>query len=96
MWPFRKRIREGAFLAAIGQLERSVDQLREDHEALKGQHASLRGRVYALWGKEPADPAATSTAATRSPTSPQSRDELRRQLVSSGRFVPGKPPVHQE
>lgn len=96
MWFLRRRQPDSALRGLIAQLERSVDQLREDHEALKGQHASLRGRVYALWGKEP--PVATTTATT--PLQPstlpiQSRDQLRAQLVSTGRFVPGKPPVHE-
>jgi len=109
MWPFNRRrtedelVRECVRVTLGTRVEdcvRAIELLRADLEALKAQHLSLRGRVYALWGRESDSP--TAPAADGSPKSatatavghPKTRDELRAQLVESGRFVPGKPPVH--
>jgi len=69
-------------------------------ERLEGQHLSLRGYIYAKKGLVgPAGappPAAEQGPLPQSPPQPLARDELRKLLVTTGRFFPGKPPKHQE
>lgn len=99
MWPFNKPASTEVvtLLQSVAKLRQRVDVLEEDHEALKAQHLSLRGRVYALWGKEPAAAPANQPAEPVSGglAGNLSKAELRKQLTTSGRFIPGKPPVHE-
>jgi|GEM_PF-3847353 len=85
------------------QLERQLSEHDENLQSLQAQHVKLRGRVYALWGAEKSSE--TSTAApdaggaptsSGAPALPESlsRQELRRRLTQTGRFVPGKAPIH--
>lgn len=92
VWPFRRRKEPN-----LDELLVALQQVLGRIERLEGQHISLRGYVYAkkgLVGSGEAPPAAEQGALPFS--APLSRDELRRQLVTSGRFVPGHAPRHQE
>jgi hypothetical protein len=79
--------------------------LEDRQDKLEGQYKSLRGYVYAKKGLvgPPGEPppgdivqSASGGAPSASPAPSASRDELRRMLTSTGRFIPGKPPVHRE
>jgi len=81
-----------------------MGRVEAEMEKLASGHQSLRGFVYAKLRKalsaEEAEPdgEAPPTEAPRqtpqTPTGAMSREELRRTLVTSGRFVPGRPPRH--
>lgn len=72
-----------------------IESLEDRIDALSAQHLKLRGRVYAIWGRE--DKAASEpNQKNLNGEEKLSREELRRKLTSSGRFVPGRPPIHQE
>jgi len=74
---------------AIEDLQRDVRRLNEDLESLRTQHLKLRGTVYAAkrYAKveEEEDPKPAQLT----------RDELKRSLVQSGTFIPGRPAVHK-
>ena len=101
VWLFRKRDRASpadvAGLSSLVQkLQLHVDALDDQLDALKAQHLSLRGRVYALWGRETPERSTAAPAANGDrPSAGATRDELRASLTRAGRFVPGKPPVHE-
>lgn len=65
--------------------EKQMDELRQDLRDLGEKHLKLRGKIYALKLHKP-DLEDVPTALTR--------DDLRKQLAQSGRFVPGKPVSH--
>lgn len=77
----------GELYTRVGELNRHLAQLREDVDTLASRHERLRGRVYGAGLHKPPE--------AETPAAP-SRDELKRRLVSTGRFVPGKPPIHSE
>lgn len=100
MWPFSRKLRAAAmseedFAAVLAKLTREMGQLRDDHDALQAQHVKLRGRVYAIWGKGEPEEAGVTDSPTKD-TSKMSREELKRYLASSGRFIPGRPAQHSE
>lgn len=76
---------------AIADLQLQVRRLKADVETLQEQHLKLRGTVYAAkrYAKAEAEEDARDT-------SRMSREELKRHLVGSGVFVPGKPTVHSK
>ncbi len=76
-------------MKAITTLRAQYAELEEGLAALKAQHLKLRGRVFARWGREGEE--------GESPTPrPQSREELKKQLTLTGRFIPGRPAHHSE
>lgn len=103
MWPFKKTtdsLQQTTFL----ELRSHVESLETRMLRLEEQFRSLRGYVYAKKGivgppgEGPSgeiSPPRSGVAAPQA-AAPMSRDELRRSLVTTGRFVPGKPPVHGE
>lgn len=104
MWFSRKGVRplnDDELVRLLSKLQAQQTDLEERFAALEAKHTSLRGRVYALWGK--AEPSDAAPAAAGSPTSSgpaplpagASRDELRRQLVRTGKFIPGRPVNHE-
>lgn len=94
MWPFRRRavrpMSDQDVAEVLTQLTKAVRDLRDDHEALHAKYLKLRGRVYAIWGREDGE------APTKPAQVAMTRDDLRRQLATSGRFVPGRAPQHSE
>lgn len=105
MWPFRKRTVRALYMTdselaeVLGKITREVKELRDDVDAHHAQHVKLRGRVYAIWGKgepEPDGATASPTSGKQPDTAKMSRDELKRFLASSGRFIPGRPAQHSE
>lgn len=101
VWPFRTKAR----LATDAEVIDLVRRLHARLDTMEGSFASLRGYVYRTAaiqrpgeGAEPAN--APSPSPGGGPTAPfpekLSRDELRARLVSSGTFVPGKPPRHTQ
>lgn len=97
MW-FRKReseIKPALFDELVDdqvKLLRRVKDLTDDLAKLEDQYKRLRGLVYARKLHKP--DADDETAAPANDTAKMSRDELRRHLGLTGRFTPGKPPVH--
>lgn len=96
MWPFRRKIvvapldQQEAVLALtkeISALKVAVTVLRDEFQALDERYEKLRGRFYNTQRGKAAD---------RDPndTTQMSREELKRHMALSGRFVPGKPAVH--
>jgi len=68
------------------KLYRELNQVKEDLASLQDKHVRLRGRVFAIHGsdkeRESAEPKVVS------------REEMKRQLTQSGRFIPGRPAQH--
>jgi hypothetical protein len=83
---------------ASAPLQARLAELEARQDRLEGQFATLQGYVYAKRGiVGPGAEAATAhgSAGARSAAAPSSaggvtKDELRRQLVASGRIMPGK------
>jgi len=85
----------------VALLERTSAKLTDATEQLDQQFRALRGYVYVKKGivgpagsappGEPEIPTPPPRAA-----SVTSKDDLRRSLVQSGRFVPGQRPIHSE
>lgn len=98
MWFSKERSVDPVLFKLCVDLRATVTDLESQVASLRAQHLKLRGRVYALWGAEQDSPAAPAADGSPKSTieSPKTRDELRASLVKSGRFIPGKPPVHQE
>lgn len=71
---------------------RRVRELQEAVEELDDKFMRMRGLIYARKLHKPPEDEQTKDAEEK----PLSREELRRQLTKSGRFIPGKPPVHIE
>lgn len=71
---------------------RRLKELQEAVQELDDKYTRMRGLIYArkLHKSEPEAGEQTTEA------KPMSRDELRRQLTATGRFIPGKPPVHTD
>lgn len=100
MWPFRPRIHmrtmsENDLVTVLVTLKRDLKQLQEDHALLEAKYLKLRGQVFAKWGKNGEEKGSESTAIVAD-TAKMSREELKRYLVTSGRFIPGRPAVHNE
>jgi len=92
---FFKRNDDSGLAKQVSELRIAVENCRDELEALRAQHLGLHGRVYALWGKEDKQASEPNQQDLAVPqTLP--RNQLRATLTRSGRFVPGKPPVHQE
>lgn len=87
MWfskPERNNVALTELIDAVNALTKHHNSLVDTVEDLKAQHLKLRGRFYA------AKPVKEHT------DEPESRDELRARMVRTGRFIPGKNPVHEE
>lgn len=95
--------------AQATELKMRMSVLENEFDKLHGQYKSMRGYVYAKRGQVEIPPEASGTAnapsatagastALPAPEPPQrlTRDELRRSLTQTGRFMPGKPPNHRE
>lgn len=101
MWPFTKERNKRSIDSVAKTVDDALIQLTDAHNVLVKQHNTLveqvedlqkahlklRGQYYAQFGKGEKDDAGEK---------PESRNELRARLVRQGRFIPGKPPVHQE
>jgi hypothetical protein len=76
--------------------------LEGEQEKLRNRFEGLRGFVYSRVRKagEASDASDEQSAAPAAPTNGTklppglTRDELKRSLVATGRFVPGRPPRH--
>lgn len=93
----RKQTTDSRLIERVEMLEKMerdlvkmVQQLSDSLTELEDKHERLRGKVYAhkMHKQNPPD----------EPESPRpvTRDELKRSLARSGRFFPGRPPVHNE
>lgn len=71
-------------------LEKACKALLDDLAELEEKHVRLRGKVYAHKMHRAED----EDAQTPKPAEKMSRDELRRHLLHSGRFMPGRPARH--
>lgn len=69
-----------------------VIKLQERCDDIELAHKRLRGKVYARWGKDPEQ----GDHPVEVPPEQLSREELKRRLTSTGRFVPGRPAQHSE
>lgn len=96
-WMRRKPPDTTALETRIKALENAVRSALDDLEKLEDAHERLRGVVYGKkLHKHPV------TEATEEPPAPSngtpgpnaSRAELKAWLTRSGRFMPGKPPIH--
>ena len=80
-------------------VEKALKVALDDIEDLDMKFQKMRGLIYAKklhkTGVEGAEDPAEPTSAGLD-TSKMTRDQLKRHLTSSGRFFPGKPPVHTE
>lgn len=87
-----------AHAATIGKSLQSAMELLEE---LEDKHQRLRGVVYGRkLHKEPLaegteEPQERPSAAPKE-TSRMTREELKRHLALSGRFIPGRPPIHTQ
>lgn len=87
---------------AATEVKMRMTALENEFDKLHGQYKSMRGYVYAKRGavELPPEPSAAVASATgpavAAAAAPLTRDELRRSLVTTGRFVPGKPANHRE
>lgn len=81
-----KRLSDLALDVAV--LRRELMNTTEGLNDLRDKHISLRGKVYAAKLHK-------AGAETEGPKE-LSREDLRRSLAASGRFVPGRPAVHNE
>lgn len=70
-------------------LQTQADALAE----LQDKHVRLRGKVYAHKLHKPEE---ETTPSEGKPVDQMTREELRRSLVRSGRFMPGKPVSHDK
>jgi len=75
---------------------RKVRDLQEAYDVLDDKYTRMRGLIYAKKMHRAPEGEANGETDLVTPPKPVSREELRRQLVTSGRFMPGKPPVHIE
>lgn len=75
------------FRREVALIQRDIQDLREAIESLHAKHLKLRGTVYAhkMHKADLGDSPRTMT-----------KDDLRRSLVKKGRFVPGRPAVHDD
>lgn len=81
----------------MGRVEAEMEKLGSGHQSLRGfvysQLRKLKGGDDAVPEGEQPDAPAPSKAVQSSPQA-MSREELRRTLVNTGRFIPGRPPRH--
>jgi len=86
----------------LRSLSLKMATLEGEHEKLRARFEGLRGFVYSKIRKagdasdgtdEPSAAPAAPTNGTKLPPG-LTRDELKRSLVATGRFVPGRPPRH--
>lgn len=75
----------------MATVEKLLGRMADDLTDLEKRHLSLRGKVYA--GKLHKQDDDEKPA---KPSEHMSRDELRRSLITGGRWMPGKPPVHDK
>lgn len=81
----------------MGKLEGEMEKLGAGHQSLRGfVYSKLRKAAEAdeEAGVHEGAPTAAPPRTPQAPPTPMSREELRRTLVASGRFIPGKPPRH--
>lgn len=95
MWPFRSLANVNpntvaALATRVETLEKATKVLMDDLSTLEDKHVRLRGKVYAHKLHRPDD----DDAETPKPVDKMTRDELRRHLLASGRFMPGRPAKH--
>ena len=88
---------QDAFLALEGRvalLEKIVGRVADDLGDLEKRHLKLRGVVYAhKLHKPPAEEVEDDDKPKLRDN--MTRDELRKSLVESGRWVPGRPAKHE-
>lgn len=98
MWPFRRKNvavpldQQDAILALtkeIAALRASQADLQDEFHALDHRYDKLRARFYNTQRGKPDEDA---------PPAPErmTRDQLKRHMAASGRFIPGKAPVHTD
>jgi len=104
MW-FRKSLASDAeIVQLLRQMHLGIAKLEGEVEKLRAGHQSLRGFVYSRTRKhEETSSEGTLPDESSAPAAPTtggklpahlSREELRRALTQTGRFVPGKAPRH--
>lgn len=77
-----------SIVARLETVEKLLQMQAEALTELQDKHVRLRGKVYAHKMHRPDDD-------TPKNVEQMTRDELRRSLTSSGRFVPGRPAKHE-
>lgn len=90
-----------SLLADWSSLARKCVDLSERLETLEDKHSRLRGVVYGRKlhkepAAEPAEEPQERRSAPQTDTARMTREELKRHLARSGRFIPGKPAIHSE
>lgn len=75
-------------VARIETIEKLLQKVADELAELQDRHARLRGKVYAHKMHKPDEE-------TPQRVDQMTRDELRRSLTKSGRFVPGRPVSHE-
>jgi hypothetical protein len=79
-------------------LEDRMARLEHQMEVLDGQYRTLRGYVYVkkgLVGPAGEAPPGEANIPQQPQSAASSKEELRRSLVQSGRFIPGQAPKHE-
>lgn len=105
MWPFKSTVvaqetplkalqslqdHVQALDGRLATVEKLLGRMADDLGDLEKRHISLRGKVYASkLHKNGADDEPNK------PTDTMTRDELRKSLITGGRWMPGKPPRHE-
>lgn len=85
-------------LDRIERLERGLRLLIDNVDSIDGQLVKVKGLIYAKKIHKTGLPGATEEAQDGQSvdTRAMTRQELKAYLTRSGRFQPGKPPVHSE
>lgn len=95
--PAVARMSDEELAGVLARVTRELGELRELFETLEMQHVKLRGRVYAKWKFDAEDPEQAGPTTKRGVGAQlNSKDDIRRAMTATGRFTPGKPPVHSE
>lgn len=99
MWGKKRLAADVEVVELLRSMHVKQGVLEGEMEKLRSGHLSLRGFVYSKLRKhdespEDAGPAPSAAAGTTALPAQLSRDELRRKLVETGRFIPGRPPRH--
>lgn len=94
---FRRKIDERQLASLARSVQDAEETLRtvlkrvaaaeEALDELSAAHLRLRGRVYAV---------GLHKGGVEEKPAEMSREELRRHVTQTGRFTPGKPPIHRE
>lgn len=83
MWPFKKRSTVVEHVTNVDVMKRLI-AVEETLAEYMAKHKSLQGRVYAIWGKEPKETAATPSDLN----DPRlTKAQVRAALIAQGKLV---------